>query len=105
MGGIGTGELLLIFVVVLLVFGAKRIPEIARSLGTAVSEFRSATREIQRQLDVSEPAPRVRPPTYSMDQTAPAHPTAPAETTSTAPIDPAAPAAAPSATSSTEPGA
>ena len=52
MGSIGTGELLLIFFVVLLVFGAKRIPEIARNMGTALSEFRSATREIQRQLNV-----------------------------------------------------
>lgn len=65
MGSIGTSELLLIFLVVLLVFGAKRIPEIARNLGTALREFQSATREMKRQFDV-EPArytpPKVAPP-------------------------------------------
>ncbi len=42
MGSIGFGELVIILCVVLLVFGAARIPEIARSLGKAVREFKSA---------------------------------------------------------------
>jgi len=42
MGNIGFGELVIILCVVLLVFGASRIPEIARSLGKAVREFKSA---------------------------------------------------------------
>jgi len=42
MGSIGFGELVVILCVVLLVFGASRIPEIARSLGKAVREFKSA---------------------------------------------------------------
>ena len=44
--GIGWSELLVIFLVVLLLFGAKRIPEIARSLGKASREFRNARDEI-----------------------------------------------------------
>ena len=42
MGQLGFGELLVILAIVLLVVGAKRLPEIARSLGQAVREFKSA---------------------------------------------------------------
>jgi sec-independent protein translocase protein TatA len=41
-GVIGTWELILIVVVVILLFGAKRLPEMARGIGKAVREFRSA---------------------------------------------------------------
>jgi len=37
---LGTGEIIVILVVVLLLFGAKRIPELARSLGRGVSQFK-----------------------------------------------------------------
>ena len=50
----GTWELVLIFMVVLLVFGAKRIPEIARGLGKGIREFKQATREIQNELTIEE---------------------------------------------------
>ena len=64
MGNVGMSELLLIFLVTLLVFGAKRIPEIARGLGQGLREFRSATQELKRELtiDVAPPAPRSRMP-------------------------------------------
>lgn len=39
---IGTGELILIFAVVLLLFGEKKLPELARSVGNAVREFKKA---------------------------------------------------------------
>lgn len=55
MGSIGAGELLLIFLVALLVFGAKRLPEIARGLGQGIREFKNATREITREFDVEPP--------------------------------------------------
>lgn len=48
--GIGGGELLLIFLVFLILFGAKRIPELARGLGKGIREFRNATKEIQEDL-------------------------------------------------------
>ena len=43
---IGYTELLLIFLVIILIFGAKRIPEIARALGKASNEFKKAKNEI-----------------------------------------------------------
>ena len=40
MGNIGLGELVVILLILLLVFGAKRLPEIGRSLGKTVNEFK-----------------------------------------------------------------
>jgi sec-independent protein translocase protein TatA len=45
MFGLGTPELIVIGVIVLLVFGAKRIPEIGKGLGGAIREFRDARKE------------------------------------------------------------
>jgi sec-independent protein translocase protein TatA len=52
MGTPGPLEIILIFLVVLLIFGAKRIPEIARGIGKGIREFKDATSEISRELDV-----------------------------------------------------
>lgn len=46
MGNIGGTELLLIIFVVVLFFGAKKIPEIAQGLGKGIREFRKAAREV-----------------------------------------------------------
>ncbi len=54
MGGIGHWEILLIFLVILLVFGAKRIPEIARGLGKGIREFKDATSNIKNELTVDD---------------------------------------------------
>lgn len=56
MGSLGVPELIIIFLVVLLVFGAKRIPEIARGLGKGIREFKDATTDIKRELNADEPA-------------------------------------------------
>lgn len=45
MFGIGTQELLIILVIVLLVFGSSRLPKLARSLGQAQKEFKSGVKE------------------------------------------------------------
>jgi len=46
-GGIGFQELLVILLIVLLLFGAKRLPEFARALGKGIREFKKAASEIQ----------------------------------------------------------
>ena len=43
LGGMGGGEMFLILVVVLLVFGGKKIPELARGLGKGIREFKDAS--------------------------------------------------------------
>jgi sec-independent protein translocase protein TatA len=58
MSSIGPWELMLILLVVLLVFGAKRIPEIARGLGKGIREFKDATTDIKRELTTSDTPPR-----------------------------------------------
>lgn len=49
-GGLGTMEILLIFLIALLVFGAKRLPEIGSSLGKGIREFKGSIREIEREI-------------------------------------------------------
>lgn len=50
----GTGEIIIILVVVLLLFGAKRIPELARGLGRGVSSFRQGLNEVSDQLNETD---------------------------------------------------
>ena len=51
MGMPGPFELVIIFLVVLLVFGARRIPEIARGVGKGIREFKDATSDLKRELE------------------------------------------------------
>ena len=51
MGNFGATEIILILLVVLLFFGAKKLPELAQGLGKGIREFRKATREIQDDLE------------------------------------------------------
>ncbi len=46
MFGFGTTELIIIGIIIFLLFGAKRLPEIGRGLGSAIREFKKAKREI-----------------------------------------------------------
>ena len=54
MGGIGGPELLIVFLVVLLVFGPKKIPEVARGVGKGLREIRKLTTEFQREINLSD---------------------------------------------------
>lgn len=57
-GGIGMQEMLLIFLVILLLFGAKRIPDIAHGLGKGIREFKRAMDETKSEIDreINRPA-------------------------------------------------
>ncbi len=50
-GSIGPMELILIFVVALLVFGPKKLPEIGRSVGKAMREFKKTSEEIKGRIE------------------------------------------------------
>ncbi|MBO8131572.1 MAG: twin-arginine translocase TatA/TatE family subunit [Candidatus Marinimicrobia bacterium] len=52
-GNLGFGEILLILLVLLLLFGAKRLPELARGLGKSLKEFKKATKEIEEEINES----------------------------------------------------
>jgi len=60
MGGIGGPELFVVFLVVLLVFGPKRIPEVARGVGKGMRELRRLTTELQREIHVADAEERAK---------------------------------------------
>ena len=68
----GGQELFLIFLIVLLLFGAKRIPEVAQNLGKGIREFKKSMRDVQSEIDsavdpskpnVASPKPEEKPKT------------------------------------------
>jgi sec-independent protein translocase protein TatA len=61
--GLGGTELLVLFVVILLVFGPSQIPKMARGLGQAMREFRKAQREISDEMKAEDAAPAKPAPT------------------------------------------
>ena len=70
----GGPELILISVVILLLFGAKRIPEVAQGLGKGIREFKKSMREVQSEIDtavdpskpkIAAPKPEDKPKTES----------------------------------------
>ena len=57
MFNLGTGELILIFLVILLLFGAQRLPELARGLGKGINEFKDAVESSKKEImDAKESA-------------------------------------------------
>lgn len=51
MFGLGSTEMILILVVVLFFFGAKKLPELARGLGKGIREFKDATKEVKENIE------------------------------------------------------
>jgi TatA/E family protein of Tat protein translocase len=60
MFGIGLPELVIILVVALIVFGPKKLPELAKALGKGMAEFKKATHEIKESLESNEDLQSVR---------------------------------------------
>ncbi len=60
-GGLSMWELILIFTVILLLFGAKRIPEIGSSLGRGIREFKGSLRDIEGELKLPPEQPKPKP--------------------------------------------
>ena len=56
MFGLGYQELLIILVIVLILFGANRLPELARSLGSSVKEFKKGVNEVNKTEETPPPA-------------------------------------------------
>jgi len=50
-GSLGMGELIIIFTVALIVFGPRKLPELGRSLGKSLQEFKRASNELKHTLD------------------------------------------------------
>lgn len=63
LGNLGTGEIVVIALVVLLLFGGKKIPELMRGLGRGVKSFKDGLNEVETELkkDISEPLSDIKP--------------------------------------------
>jgi sec-independent protein translocase protein TatA len=51
---IGMGELLIIMVVVLILFGGKKIPEVAKNLGKGISEFKKGINDLKKEITITD---------------------------------------------------
>ncbi len=60
MGPIGMPEMVMIFIVILLLFGAKKLPELARGIGKSMGEFKKARDEFEREITRSETEVRTK---------------------------------------------
>ncbi len=78
-GSIGMPELIIIFVIALIIFGPRKLPELGRSLGKSLSEFKRASNELKSTLEEEirmeeqqqRPKPTVAPPPVTVsDETA-----------------------------------
>jgi TatA/E family protein of Tat protein translocase len=75
MGPLGFPELVIIFIVALVVFGPRKLPELGRSLGKGLSEFKRASNELRSTLDeeirsedrkVAAPRPELGAPSHAV---------------------------------------
>lgn len=69
----GGGQIILILVIVLIMFGAKKIPELAKGLGKGINEFKKATREVTDEIqnaDTTTTTPPAAPKTPPANTTA-----------------------------------
>jgi sec-independent protein translocase protein TatA len=75
--GLSGGELVLVLVVILVLFGAKRIPEFAKGLGKGINEFKKASREVTDEIERSGEQPPAAPkptvPANTAAQSTPQH--------------------------------
>ena len=60
MGPIGMPEMIMIFVVILLLFGAKKLPELARGIGKSMGEFKKARDDFEREITHAETDARTK---------------------------------------------
>ena len=66
---IGTAEIIFIIFIVLMIFGSKKIPEVARALGKGFREFQKATDEIKREISKAETIIEEEPKSKSIQDT------------------------------------
>jgi sec-independent protein translocase protein TatA len=59
-GSLGGQEVIIIFLIVLLLFGAKKLPELARGIGKSMGEFKKAREDFEKDVQV-KPAPGKEP--------------------------------------------
>jgi sec-independent protein translocase protein TatA len=64
---LGGGEIILVLALVLILFGAKKLPELAKGLGQGIKEFKKATREVTDEIQNSTDDRSYNPPRSTID--------------------------------------
>jgi sec-independent protein translocase protein TatA len=59
-GNLGAGEIILILLVILILFGAKKIPELAQGLGKGMKEFKKSLRDIEDDIKVDKDEKKIK---------------------------------------------
>ena len=54
LGNIGAGEIIIVALVVLLLFGGKKIPELMKGIGEGVKSFKDGLKEVEKDIDLDE---------------------------------------------------
>jgi TatA/E family protein of Tat protein translocase len=90
-GSIGMPEMIVIFVIVLIIFGPRKLPELGRSLGRSISEFKKASNELrstleeeirlEEQRDATKPVTQASAPATPAVERMPSNPAQTAEPT------------------------
>lgn len=75
-GSLGIPELIVIFVIALIIFGPRKLPEIGRSLGRSINEFKKASNELRNTLEEEIKLEEQRPPVQAPSPTTAASATA-----------------------------
>ena len=84
-GSIGMPELIIILVIALIIFGPRKLPELGRSLGKSINEFKRASNELRNTLEEEikvEESRQTAPPAASATPAIPPAPTTPTESVS-----------------------
>ena len=81
---LGGGEVILILALILILFGARKLPELAKGLGQGIKEFKKATREVTEEVaHAMDETPAPPPPQKRLPETTPQNPQSePAQTVS-----------------------
>ncbi len=91
---LGGGEIILILALILILFGAKKLPELAKGLGQGIKEFKKATHEVTDEISTAmnetPPPPRSLPPT-PVEPENPAAPALPPKQVESSPTVPQTP--------------
>lgn len=78
-GNIGPTEMIFLMIILLLIFGAKRLPELGSGLGKGIREFKKSMRDINSEIDRPEDKAQVPPPAQ--------HPAVPSSTSNATPVE------------------
>jgi TatA/E family protein of Tat protein translocase len=99
MGSFGMGEMLIVFIIALIIFGPRKLPELGKALGKSISEFKKASNDLRSTIEEeiraenqAKPAPpatasaepQILPPSEPVEANAPTAPATEASTTPSA---------------------